>query len=146
MDSSLSNELAECEERLQRSDLIYRVLLQRETSEIDGHISDFIKKLVAQTKGTKYKFSKRFHTITKEAIQGNDRHLKQCLFFWYIYTFKDFADSLVDEQNPQVPPDKFKRFRDDPENLRLMCSNLLDTHYCSLREFVNKTRICYFMA
>lgn len=135
---------ARCEERRRASDLIYRVCLDPNTSEIDQIISEFRVKMIAKTKNSKFKLSNLVLRMTKLAIDTKDRHMKQALFFWYIYTDEEFAKGLIDPKDPKVPPATFKRFYNDPKNLQALCNDLLSTRINCLREFVKQVRGCYF--
>jgi hypothetical protein len=137
-------DLEESEIRHQRADLVYRLMVESDTTEIEGYIEEFIKRLTAKFHDRT--LSTRFKTVADEAIHGKDRHLKQAFFFFYLFVFKDFAESLIDDQNPKVPPTKFKNFYDNPNNLSMCCKKYLGTEYVSLRQFVIEVRNSYFMA
>lgn len=138
------DEYDRCERRRRASDLIYRVCLDRDTTEINDIVSKFKEKIILRTKGTKFTPSKAVMRMVNLAIEGNDRHMKQALFFWYIYSDREFAQSLIDPENPRVPPNTFKRFYDNPNHLQKLCNDLLVTKINSLREFVKQVRNCYF--
>jgi len=144
MDGYSEEEYDRCEQRRRDSDLIYRVCLNPDTTEINGIISKFKETVVLRTTGTKVTPSKGVLRMINLAIDGNDRHMKQALFFWYIYSDREFAQSLIDPENPQVPPNAFKRFYDDPKHLQKLCNDLLVTKINCLREFVKQVRNCYF--
>jgi hypothetical protein len=135
------DEYERLEQKRRDSDLIYRVLMERDTVELDEILLGFRTRIMIRCP----KLSTRFKVVTSESISGTDRHEKQFLFFFCLLLDKDYADSLIDEKNPLVPPSKFKKFHDDPNYLTLMCENLCNSTYC-LREFVQKTRSLYHIS
>jgi hypothetical protein len=129
----------QAEKRRRASDLIYRVFMDVDTAEIDAINSHFVVKMIEKWP----KLSQRFRSITDEAIQGEDRHLKQGLFLWALVIDDELSKSFICPEDPLVPPAKFKKYIDRPDNLRKIVDDLRQSKISCLRMFVERARSLY---
>ena len=127
-------------EKKKESDLIFRVLMEENTDEIDKILIAFLKKSTEEFPN----LSSRFRKVTLRSIKEKQlcaRAIKHGLFFLFLFLNKDYADTLI-ASPPQVDPQKFKNFYEN--HLPKLCNMLLDSTITSLQDFVERTRSIYF--
>lgn len=137
-------EIARAEMLRREADLIYRICMSPNTTELDTILESF-----RQDALNKYgdKLSDLFKYETKRVIESKDnknynRIAKHGYFFLMLYLHPDYAKSLI-EPVPLVNPRKFQTFYS--KKLPEACKMLLQTHCVTLQAFVEKVRTDYFM-
>lgn len=127
-------------EKKKESDLIFRIMMDESTDEIDKILIAFLE----SSKKEFPKLSSRFIKVATRTIE--EKHLcartaKHGVFFLFLFLNKEYADSLI-ASPPQVDPQKFKNFYEN--HLPKLCNMLLDSTITSLQDFVERTRSIYF--
>ena len=137
---SLYEAYQDIHEKKKESDVIFRVLMDEDTKEID-------KILIALSEEAKKEFpnlSTRFDKYVKRTITEKQlcaRTAKHGLFFLFLFLNKKYADTLI-ESPPKVDPQKFKNFYEN--HLPRLCNMLLDSSIQGLQAFVERARSVYF--
>lgn len=119
-----------------QSDLIYNVLMNRNTTLIDR----LLKEIIDIVKSNHTGLSKRFQDMTERCINDKSRIAKHGLFFFGLYLCPTFAQGLV-SPDPKVNPVKFTIFYNTV--LPKACNKLLNGDYSCLQEFVEDIRLEY---
>lgn len=130
------------EEQLKRkSDLVYRVMMSKDTTELDKILETFTEQTLKQYGN----ISEMFRVQTKKTIEGKEHYAriaKHGLFFFYLWMNPAYAQSLCSSPTPTVDPLKFEQFY--KTNLPNACQELLQTKITTLQAFVEKVRTDYF--
>lgn len=134
-------EIARNEHLKMQSDLIYRLLMSKDTTELDN----ILKTFRSQTLQSYKNISEMFRVQTNKTINGKEHYAriaKHGLFFFYLWMNPAYAESLCSSPSPVVDPVKFERFY--KEKLPKSCQELLQTRITTLQAFVEKVRTDYF--
>ena len=126
------------EQKRIESDIIYNILISRDTTLLDK----LLQEILSQTKQTHPGLSKRFDTITNRCLSDTSRVAKHGLFFFGLYLCPKFAESMVKPQ-PKLNPYKFKKFYENV--LPKYFNQLLNGEITSLQKFVEEVRAEYIM-
>ncbi|MAT62898.1 MAG: hypothetical protein CL881_03775 [Dehalococcoidia bacterium] len=124
------------EQKKIESDIIYNILMNKETTLLDRLLTEIID----TTKKNHTDMSKRYHSMTERCIKDNSRIAKHGLFFFGLYLCPTFAESLI-KPDPKVNPIKFSIFYNTI--LPQACTKLLNGEYSCLQEFVEDIRLQY---
>lgn len=140
--SSIYEDIARAEELRREADLIYRICMNEDTTELDSILESFRQKDI-NTYGNK--LSDLFKYETKRYIESKDnknynRLGKHGYFFLMLYLNPDYAKSLI-EPVPVVDPRRFKIFY--KKNLPQACKMLFQNHTVTMQAFVEKIRSDY---
>ncbi len=139
---SIYEEIARAEMLRRQADLIYRICMNEDTTELDTILESFRQKDI-NTYGNQ--LSDLFKYETKRLIESKDnknynRLGKHGYFFLMLYLNPDYAKSLI-EPVPMVDPRKFKIFY--KKNLPEACKMLFQNHTVTMQAFVEKVRNDY---
>lgn len=136
---SLYEAYEEIEEKKKEGDLIYRVMMELDTTEIDKILMELKESAKKEFPNLSVRFEK-FTTRSITESQLDARTAKHGMFFLFLFLNKDFADSLI-QSPPKVDPQRFKRFYEI--HLPNLCNMLLNSSITSLADFVERTRSTY---
>lgn len=127
-------------ERLKmKGDLIYRVFMQKDTTELNQLLQAMIDIVTKKYPN----LSDRFHTYVKRTIsedKADVRCAKHALLLFGMSMTPEFVTSLVAD-DPQIPPEKMKQFFEN--RLPGLCDQLLNGIFSSMQEFIENVRIEY---
>tara|TARA_A100001015_G_C14992232_1_gene714505 strand:+ start:1159 stop:1623 length:465 start_codon:yes stop_codon:yes gene_type:complete len=135
-------EIARNEKLKWQQDDIYMMLMNPDTTKIDGELKEWREKELALYDN---KLSGRFTRNTLRAIEDKKRYIriaKHGLLFLRIWLDNEYAQSFIASPKPRVNPIKFKKFYE--EHLDKCCRDLLNTNTTTLQAFVEKVRSIYF--
>ena len=126
------------EQKRIESDIIYNILISRDTTLLDKLLSE----ILSESKQSHPGLSKRFDQITSRCLSDNSRVAKHGLFFFGLYLCPKFAESMV-KPEPKLNPFKFKKFYETV--LPKYFNQLLNGEITSLQKFVEEVRAEYIM-
>ena len=126
------------EQKKIESDIIYNILVSRDTTLLDK----LLAQILHQSNQSHPGLSKRFSTITSRCLSDTSRIAKHGLFFFGLFLCPAFAESLV-KPDPKLNPFKFKKFYESV--LPKYCNQLLNGEITSLQKFVEEVRAEYLM-
>ena len=122
-----------------KGDLIYRVFMQKDTTELNQLLQTMIDMVVEKYPN----LSDRFHTYVKRTIsedKSDVRCAKHALLLFGMSLPPEFVSSLI-AYDPQIPPEKMKEFFEN--QLPCLRDQLLNGIFSSMQEFVENARIEY---
>ena len=133
--------IARQEQLKRKCDLIYRVMMSKDTTELDKILQTFRETTLKQYSN----ISEMFRVQTKKTIEGKEHYsriAKHGLFFFYLWMNPTYAQTLCSAPTPLVDPLKFERFY--KTDLPNACQELLQTRITTLQAFVERVRTAYF--
>lgn len=123
-----------------KSDLIYRILMSKDTSELDKILTTFRQQSLDEFPN----ISNVFKVQTSKALAKSENYhriAKHGLFFFYLWMKPEYAQRLCSSANPKVDPVKFQLFY--TEYLPKSCQALLQSKITTLQAFVERVRTEY---
>ena len=130
----LYHEVEKIEENRMKSDLLYRVLMDPDTTVLQKTVETFAARLKK-----KHGSATRFTQMLSVTCTDSNRLLKHSLIFFSLYrepwALKHFME------NNACPPDKISRFVSG--ELKTCCEDLLRGSYTSMQAFVEDVRWNY---
>lgn len=124
------------------SDIVYRVLVNKDTKELDG----FLKKVRSDIIKEFPDLSENFKVYTQKVIKSNKDYMraaKHGLFFFFLFLKPKVAEKLIQSPSPKTDPQRFKEFYEN--QLQQCCNDLLQSKIHSFQAFVWKVRADYFV-
>ena len=141
--TSIYEDIARAEELRREADLIWRICMNEDTTELDSILESFRQKDI-NTYGNQlsdlFKYEVKGYIDSKDN-QNYKRVGKHGYFFLMLYLNPEYAKSLL-EPEPLVNPRKFRIFY--KKNLPEACTMLFQTHCVTMQAFVEKVRSDYF--
>ena len=122
------------EQKKMESDLIYRILMNKDVTELDKMLKEVVNNRKDQ--------SDRFNKMTSRCLSDDSRIAKHGLFFFCLYLDPAFAKSMLFPE-PKLNPYKFKIFYETI--LPKKCNDLLNGNINSLQRFVEEIRTEYII-